>query len=60
MTESEKPNELSGEDLDMAVGGASVKVAEFTSKEESNKRTLKGEEHRKYDTTAREEKVKHK
>ncbi len=51
-------SELSAEDLDMAVGGASVESAEFAKGEENVKLTSKGEQRRKHDLAPREEKAK--
>ena len=59
MTDSKKDKaaELTADDLDMAVGGATLDRVSVVKQEESNK-YVKGEEHRKHDLSPREEKAK--
>lgn len=62
MTDSKKtdaPSELSGDDLDMAVGGAAKTDLSVTKAEQQIKLKAPAEEHRKKGSTAREEKIKH-
>ena len=56
--DKDNANELSAEDLDLAVGGASIEAAGVTKGEENVKLTSKGEQRRKHDLTPREEKAK--
>ena len=53
------PSELSGDDLDMAVGGASAKDVAVTKSEENIKLKIPVEERRKMVVKPREEKLKH-
>lgn len=64
---NDSANELSAEDLDMAVGGASKAELSVRAKaelsviptEEAEKYASKGEQHRKMGDMSREEKIKH-
>lgn len=56
---ADTPSELSGEDLDMAVGGATAAKLSIGKAEEQKKRAPIGEQHRKMDKAPSEEKIKH-
>ena len=56
--DTRKTDELSAEDLDMVVGGASVVSTRFVKAEENVKMSSKGEEHRKQFVAPSEEKEK--
>lgn len=56
---SDKANELSAEDLDMAVGGAAKAELTVRKDEEQKKFATKGEQRRKIADAPREEKLKH-
>ena len=58
ISEDDKANELSAEDLDMAVGGASIETAKTANAEENVKLAAKGEQRQKHAATPREEKLK--
>ncbi|MEM7211231.1 MAG: hypothetical protein AAF479_04945 [Pseudomonadota bacterium] len=56
---TDAPSELSGDDLDMAVGGASAKDVAVVKSEENIKLKVPAEERRKMTAKPREEKLKH-